>query len=71
MLLVHAPSYCGKTEWACSLFKRPLKLLIGDLGFFPNELRELNRKVHDALVLDDVRDLAFFDQAPGKAPGEV
>ena len=60
ILLVHAPSPKGKTMWACSLFSRPLKVQVGSLEFFPNELRALNRKIHDGLVLDDVRDLKLL-----------
>ena len=36
VLLVHGPSWCGKTEWAKSLFKNPLVLLIGSLTQFPD-----------------------------------
>ena len=60
ILLVHAPSHKGKTLWALSLFAKPLKLQVGKLEFFPDGLRALNRKVHDGLVLDDVRDLEFL-----------
>ena len=59
LLLVHGPSRVGKTEWACSLFKKPLKVLLGDKDFFPDGLRKLDRDCHDALVLDDLRDLKF------------
>ena len=70
MLLVHAPSCCGKTEWACSLFRKPLKVQVGPLGFFPDGLRALDRKVHDGLVLDDVRDLAFISNNQEKLQGK-
>ena len=60
VLVVHAPSRCGKTMWACSLFSAPLKLQVGTLEFFPEGLRALDRKVHDGLVLDDLRDLIFL-----------
>jgi len=70
ILLVHAPSHSGRTEWAASLFKKPLLLEIGDKGVFPNEMRKLNRKIHDALILDDIRDLTFLtsnqEQLQGK-----
>ena len=46
--------------WACSLFSKPLKLQVGQLEFFPDGLRALDRKVHDGLVLDDLRDLVFL-----------
>ena len=68
-LLAHAPSRCGKTLWACSLFKNPLKVEIGQLMHFPARMRELDRKVHDGLVLDDCRDLAFLDLHQEKLQG--
>jgi len=69
LLLVHGPSRCGKTEWVCSLFKKPLKLEVGSLEFFPDGLRALDRKVHDGLVLDDVRDLLFLSNHQEKLQG--
>ena len=69
-LMVHGPSLCGKTEWACSLFEKPLKLQIGDLSFFPNTMRQFDRNVHDALVLDDVRDLEFLNLHQEKLQGK-
>ena len=69
LLLVHAPSHTGKTEWACSLFHRPLKVLVGTSTFFPDALRSLDRNVHDGLVLDDVRDLAFLSLHQEKLQG--
>ena len=75
LLLVHATSFSGKTEWAESLFKRPLKLLIGPLTQFPNRTRELDRTIHDGLILDDCRDLAFLcehqEQLQGRYSGTV
>ena len=71
LLLVHAPSFCGKTEWALSLFKKPLKVSVGSLTFFPAELQKLNRKVHDGLVLDDCRDLSFLDLHQEKLQGKA
>ena len=68
-LLVHAPSHSGKTEWACSLFVNPLKVLVGASTFFPDSLRRLDRTVHDGLVLDDVRDLAFLGLHQEKLQG--
>ena len=62
VLLVHAPSHSGKTEWACSLFKNPLKLQVGSLTHFPDGARRLDRKKHDGMVLDDVRDLQFLHE---------
>ena len=71
LLLAHAPSHTGKTEWACSLFHWPLKVLVGTSTVFPDALRSLDRTVHDGLVLGDVRDLACFKHAPREAPGEL
>ena len=68
--MVHAPSHVGKTEWALSLFKKPLKLLVGDLTFFPDGMRKLDRKVHDGVVLDDVRDLSFLHFHQEKLQGK-
>ena len=42
-LLVHAPSFSGKTEWAESLFRCPLTLKVGTLTQFPDGLRTLDR----------------------------
>ena len=66
MLVVLGASYTGKTQWASSLFSNPLELTIGNLLFFPDGLRELDRQVHDGIVLDDVRDLDFVDQNQDK-----
>ena len=75
VLLVHGPSRVGKTEWACSLFKRPLVLQVGSLTQFPEGARQLDRQKHDAVVLDDVRDLKFLadhqDKLQGKYSGLV
>ena len=60
VLLVHGPSRVGKTEWACSLFQNPLKVLLGKRSFFPEGLRKLDTERHDGLVLDDLRDLQFL-----------
>ena len=62
ILLVLASSRIGKTEWAKSLFKRPLTLQIGDLTHFPAKMSEFSRSKHDAVVLDDIRDLDFLAQ---------
>lgn len=42
---------------------------IGDLLFFPDGLRKLNRKTHDGLILDDVRDLQFLSTHQEKLQG--
>jgi len=70
LLLVHAPSFSGKTEWALSLFKRPLKLTIGVLGHFPDGMRRFDRDKFDGLVLDDVRDLTFLSDHQEKLQGK-
>ena len=61
-LLFLAKSRAGKTESAKSLFKSPLELKVGKLQHFPDSMRLFDRKVHDAIILDDVRDLNFLVQ---------
>ena len=68
--MVHAPSYCGKTEWAHSLFKRPLELKVGTLQHFPEAMRRFDREKFDGLVLDDVRDLTFLGDHQEKLQGK-
>ena len=70
VLLVHAPSYAGKSEWAVSLFERPLYLEIGALGLWPPGMKQLDRRVHDGLVLDDLRDLEFIHANQEKLQGK-
>ena len=70
-LVVLAPSRAGKTEWAKSLFKKPLLLQVGDLQHFPDGLRRFNRKVHDGIVLDDLRDFSFLVRHQEKLQGKV
>ena len=60
LLLVMGPSHSGKTEWAKSLFKLPLELKVGNLGHFPDGMRAFDRRKHDGLILDDIRDLSFL-----------
>ena len=60
ILVVFGPSFSGKTEWANSLFSRPLELKVGWLTHFPEKMRTFDRKTHDGVVLDDVRDLKFL-----------
>ena len=43
ILMVYAPSYSGKTEWAESLFNNPKKLIMGKLTQFPDAARTLDR----------------------------
>ena len=61
-MVVLGESHTGKTEWAKSLFQQPLELKIKNLTHFPDRLREFRRGYHDALILDDVRDLNFLVQ---------
>ena len=65
------PSFTRKTEFAKSLFKKPLELKVGVLQHFPDEMRGFSRKVHDGLVLDDLRDFAFLVQHQDKLQGKV
>lgn len=70
-LVVLAPSRAGKTEWAKSLFKHPLVLAVGDLEHFPDGMRTFRRKLHDGIVLDDLRDFAFCVRHQEKLQGKV
>ena len=70
VLLVHAPSYAGKSEWAVSLFRNALCLEVGAKNLWPAGMKKLNRKVHDGLVLDDVRDLNFLADNQEKLQGK-
>ena len=69
-LVVLGASRTRKTEYAKSLFKAPLILEMGDLEHFPDRMREFSRKVHDAVVLDDVRDFAFLVRHQEKLQGK-
>ena len=70
LLVVLGKSHTGKTEWAQSLFKNPLKLLIGSLEHFPEAMRSFKRAEHDGLVLDDLRDLRFLVAHQDKLQGK-
>ena len=70
-LVVLAPSRAGKTEWAKSLFKEPLVLAVGDLEHFPDAMRTFNRKRHDGIILDDMRDFYFCVRHQEKLQGKV
>ena len=70
IMVVLGPSRSGKTEWAKSLFRRPLELKIGTLDFFPDAMRQFKRGHHDGLVLDDVRDLQFLVDHQEKLQGK-
>ena len=50
-LVVLAPSGAGKTEWAKSLFRKPLVLQVGDLEHFPDGLKKFSRQVHDLSLI--------------------
>jgi hypothetical protein len=75
ILILMGASHVGKTEFAKSLFERPLELKIGALDFFPDKLRQFKRGHHDGVVLDDVRDLNFLvlhqDKLQGKWDTEL
>ena len=75
ILIVFAPSRAGKTEYAKSLFQKPLELKIGQLEFFPDRMREFRRGVHDGIVLDDVRNAEFLvahqEKLQGKYDGVI
>ena len=49
-------------EWAKSLIKNPLTLEIGTKAQFPALLRTFERGANDAIILDDVRGLAFLSE---------
>ena len=70
ILVVLGQSRAGKTEWAKSLFEHPLELKIGALTFFPDTLRSFRRGHHDAVILDDVRDLQFLVDHQEKLQGK-
>ena len=70
VLLVHAPSFAGKSEWAVSLFKNPLYVEIGAQCMWPARMKKLDRSVHDGLVLDDLRDLCFLEENQEKLQGK-
>ena len=70
-LVVSGPSLSRKTKWAKSLFRNPLQLNVGTLDHFPDEMRMFNRKLHDGVVLDDVRDFNFLVRHQEKLQGKV
>ena len=70
ILLVHAPSFAGKSEWAVSLFTSPLYLEIGAASMWPAGMKKLDRTRHDGLVLDDLRDLDFLAKNQEKLQGK-
>ena len=70
LLVVLGPSGSGKTEWAKSLFTHPLELKVGSLTTFPDGMRAFNRHLHDGIILDDVRDMAFICNNQDKLQGK-
>ena len=60
VLIVLGPSFTGKTKWVHSLFADALELTIGGLEHFPIKMKKFDRKRHDGLILDDVRDMEFL-----------
>lgn len=70
VLIVQGPSQTGKTEWVKSLFKEPLELKVGCLEVFPEGMRAFDRKTHDGIILDDVRDLNFIAEHQDKLQGK-
>ena len=70
VLVVLGSSATGKTEWAKSLFQKPLEVKIGKLPFFPDGLRAFERGVHDGIILDDVRDMEFLTDHQEKIQGK-
>ena len=70
LLVVLGSSGKGKTEWAKWLFKNALELPVGDLTHFPDGLRAFDRKCHDGLILDDIRDMAFVTNHQDKLQGK-
>ena len=70
VLIIRGPSFSGKTERAKSFFWRPLELKIGPLTHFPNTMRDFDRRKHDGIILDDIRDLTFLADQQDKLQGK-
>ena len=70
LLIVLGASASGKTEFAKSLFAKPLELKVGSTEVFPAKMVEFQRGVHDAIILDDVRDLQFLVSHQEKLQGK-
>ena len=70
LLIILGPSASGKTEFGKSLFQSPLALKVGDTEVFPAKMVEFKRNFHDALILDDVRDLNFLISHQEKLQGK-
>ena len=71
LLIVLGPSFSGKTEWVQSLFRNAHTIEIGTLTHFPLTMKEFDRSVHDGLILDDIRDLAFISSHQEKLQSSV
>ena len=70
VLLVDRPIHVRKNG-VCPLFvANALELKIGPLLYFPDKLRAFDRKVHDGIILDDVRDLHFLTENQDKIQGK-
>ena len=67
---MEGPSHSGKTEFAKSLFNQPLELKIGNSEVFPARMRTFDDEVHDALILDDVRDYEWLVLQQDKLQGK-
>ena len=59
ILIVSGKSHSGKTELVKSLSTSPVELKIGSLPHFPAKMRQFSRKLHDGLVVDDVRAVSY------------
>lgn len=70
LLILLGASASGKTEFAKSLFRQPLELKVGSSQVFPAKMVEFKRGEHDALILDDVRDLDFLVSHQEKIQGK-
>ena len=70
LLILLGASASGKTEYAKSLFQQPLELKVGSSEIFPAKMVEFKRGTHDALILDDVRNLDFLVTRQEKLQGK-
>lgn len=70
LLVLLGASASGKTEYAKSLFSCPLELKVGSSDLFPSKMVEFKRGTHDAVILDDVRNLDFLVQHQEKLQGK-
>lgn len=70
ILIVLGRSMSGKTEWAQTLFKKPLLLKVGKNENFPAGMRAFKRGVHDGIILDDLRDWAWLEVHQEKLQGK-